>query len=160
MRHPTGLRIARNVCVDLETAYVSYQQMTDAPELYGACLEWDCGRRQFHDQKAAGEVRPDGWQKDYFQGRDATGKEATTRHMTKVKPPEVRGLPAKVSGTSADGDSAVGSEVDSTLPTGSSSGTRQDQSLEWLYSQANVAIVMMGQEPNPDAEARDRPPCS
>jgi Family of unknown function (DUF6065) len=155
-----AIPLLSNVCADLETADVSYQKLTDDPELYGAYTEWDRGRRQFHDQKVAGEVRPDSWQKDYFQGRDATGKEATTRHMTKVKPPEVRGLPAKVSGTSAERDRVLGSEVDSTLRTGSSSGARQDQALEWLYSQANVAIVMMGQEPDPDYEARDRPPGS
>jgi Family of unknown function (DUF6065) len=155
-----AIPLLSNVCADLETADVSYQKLTDDPELYGAYAEWDRGRRQFHDQKVAGEVRPDSWQKDYFQGRDATGKEATTRHMTKVKPPEVRGLPAKVSGTSADRDRVLGSEVDSTLPTGSSSGARQDQALEWLYSHANVAIVMMGQEPDPDYEAHDRPPGS
>jgi hypothetical protein len=34
---------------------------TDAPDLYRAYLEWDQGRRRFHDQKAAGEVRPDGF---------------------------------------------------------------------------------------------------
>jgi Family of unknown function (DUF6065) len=155
-----AIPLLSNVCADLETADVSYQKLTDNPELYGAYLEWDRGRRQFHDQKAAGEVRPDGWQKDYFQGRDATGKEATTRHMTKVKPPEVRGLPVRASGTSADRDRVVGSDVDSAQPTGAASGTPRDQALEWLYSQASVAIVMMGQEPDLDAEARDRPPGS
>ena len=45
------------------------------------------GRRQFHQQKAKGEVRPDDWQRDYFQGRDAIGREAATSHMIKVRPP-------------------------------------------------------------------------
>ena len=43
------------------------------PELLRAYQEWDRGRRQFHEQKAKGEVRPDDWQRDYFQGRDAVG---------------------------------------------------------------------------------------
>ena len=45
------------------------------------------GPTQFHDQKAKGEVKPDDWQKDYFQGRDALGRAPATVHMTKVKPP-------------------------------------------------------------------------
>ncbi len=51
--------------------------------------EWDQGRRQFHEQKAQGEVKPDDWQRDYFQGRDAIGREAETDHMIKVRPPKV-----------------------------------------------------------------------
>ena len=37
-------------------------------------------------------MSPTDWQKDYFQGRDAVGRESGTHHMTKVKPPLVRGL--------------------------------------------------------------------
>ena len=140
-----AIPLVSNVCADLETADVSYQKLTDDPDLYRAYLEWDQGRKRFHDQKAAGEVRPDGWQKDYFQGRDAMGKEAITHHMTKVKPPEVRGISASAdpSRAAAGTGSLAGNEVE-----------RRDQALEWLYSRANVAIVMMGQEPDPDAEER------
>ena len=76
-----------NVCADIEAASVTYQKLADNPELYRTYLEWDQGRRRFHEQKAAGEVKPDDWQKDYFQGRDAVGQETTSKHMTKVKPP-------------------------------------------------------------------------
>ena len=68
---------------------VTYQKLTDDPELSRAYQEWDQGRRRFHEQKATGEVKPDDWQKDYFQGRDAIGREAETDHMTKVRPPKV-----------------------------------------------------------------------
>src|SRR5262249_44739609 len=81
--------LARNVCADLENASVGYQRLIDDPELNRAYQEWDQGRRQFHEQKARGEVRADGWQRDYFQGRDAVGREAPTTHMIKVKPPRV-----------------------------------------------------------------------
>ena len=37
------------------------------------------GRRRFHEQKASGEVKPDDWQKDYFQGRDAIGQRGRDR---------------------------------------------------------------------------------
>jgi len=85
-----AIPLASNICADLEDASVSYQKLTDNPELFRTYQEWDRGRRRFHDQKASGEVKPDGWQKDYFQGRDAIGREAATLHMTKVKPPHVR----------------------------------------------------------------------
>jgi hypothetical protein len=74
----------------LEGASVSYQRLQDDPELLRVYHEWDLGRREFHGQKARGEVKPDGWQRDYFQGRDAMGREADTQHMIKVKPPRVR----------------------------------------------------------------------
>ena len=85
-----AIPLASNVCADLEDASVSYQKLTDNPELLRAYQEWDQGRRRFHEQKAAGDVKPDEWQKDYFQGRDAIGQEAASHHMTKVKPPHVR----------------------------------------------------------------------
>ena len=43
----------------------------------------------FHQQKAAGEVKPDDWQKDYFRGRDASGRQIKQGHKTKVTPPKV-----------------------------------------------------------------------
>jgi Family of unknown function (DUF6065) len=84
-----AIPLARNVCADLEGASVRYQRLVDDPELNRAYQEWDQGRRQFHEQKARGEVRPDGWQRDYFQGRDPIGRAAPTTHMIKVKPPQV-----------------------------------------------------------------------
>jgi hypothetical protein len=85
-----AIPLACNVCADLEDASVSFQKLSDNPELLRAYLEWDQGRRRFHEQKAAGDVKPDQWQKDYFQGRDAIGQAAPSHHMTKVKPPHVR----------------------------------------------------------------------
>ena len=84
-----AIPLVSNVCADLEGAIVSFQRLADDPELSRAYHEWDQGRRQFHEQKARGEVRPDGWQRDYFQGRDAIGREAETNHMIKVRPPQV-----------------------------------------------------------------------
>jgi hypothetical protein len=34
-------------------------------------------------------VKPEDWQKDYFTGRDVSGNEAATEHMTKVMPPKI-----------------------------------------------------------------------
>ena len=84
-----AIPLARNVCADLEGATVRYQRLVDDPELNRAYQEWDQGRRQFHEQKVRGEVRPDGWQRDYFQGRDPIGRAAPASHMIKVKPPQV-----------------------------------------------------------------------
>jgi Family of unknown function (DUF6065) len=84
-----AIPVISNVCADLETANVSFQRLVDDPELFRAYNEWDIGRRQFHEKKARGEVKPDGWQRDYFQGRDAIGREAETNHMIKVRPPQV-----------------------------------------------------------------------
>jgi hypothetical protein len=86
--------LASNVCADLETATVTYQKLSDDPDVSRAYHEWDVGRRQFHEQKARGEVRPDGWQRDYFQGRDAIGRQAGPSHMIKVRPPQVNYSPS------------------------------------------------------------------
>ena len=72
---------------------VSYQKLTDNPELYHAYQEWDQGRRRFHDQKAAGEVKPNDWQKDYFQGRDAIGREAGIVSHDESQAPRRAGRP-------------------------------------------------------------------
>src|SRR3954454_9594062 len=66
-----AIPLVSNVCADLEQATVTYQRLIDDPEILRAYHEWDKGRRQFHEQKAKGEVKPDEWQRDYFQGRDA-----------------------------------------------------------------------------------------
>ncbi len=84
-----AIPLASNICADLEEASVSYQKLSDNPELLRAYQEWDQGRRRFHDQKVSGGVKPNDWQKDYFQGRDPSGQ-ATEHHMTKVQPPRVR----------------------------------------------------------------------
>ena len=85
-----AIPLVSNVCADLETASVSFQKLTDDPDLNRAYHEWDVARRQFHEQKSKGEVKPDDWQRDYFQGRDAIGREAATSHMIKVRPPQIR----------------------------------------------------------------------
>ena len=82
-----AIPLRRNVCADLETAHVSYQKLADSPEMTKAYNDWHHSRQQFHEEKARGEVRPDGWQKDYFHGRDATGREVAPDHRTKVVPP-------------------------------------------------------------------------
>ena len=42
------------------------------------------------ERSKAGGVKPDEWQRDYFLGRDASGRQVAPLHMTKVKPPMVR----------------------------------------------------------------------
>lgn len=81
--------LVSNVCDDLEDAEVRYQRLTDDPEVSQAYLDWSTARTEFHRSKARREVRGDQWQKDYFQGRDATGRAAAPEHKTKVKPPQI-----------------------------------------------------------------------
>jgi hypothetical protein len=98
--------LVSNVCADLEEADVQYRRLNDDPEVQRAYVEWQTGRNAFHQQKAAGQVRPDGWQKDYFHGRDASGREVAPDHRTKVTPPVVQFAPGTVGygGGSPDGD--------------------------------------------------------
>ena len=160
-----AIPLLSNVCADLETADVSYQKLTDNPDLYRAYREWDQGRRRFHDQKAAGEVNPTDWQKDYFQGRDAVGRESGTYHMTKVKPPAGAGhfhrddqpgpREFRRPGCGPDQLDRRKSNEKGGLPDdrcGSSLGRQMrrrtslhDQRLDWIYSQSHVAIAMMDQ---------------
>lgn len=84
-----AIPLVSNACADLESAVVSYQKLSDDPELNREYLEWHDGRRRFHELKAQGGVKPDDWQKDYFQGRDVAGREAATEHMRKVRPPRI-----------------------------------------------------------------------
>jgi hypothetical protein len=79
-----------NVCADLEEAEVTYQKLADNPEVSRAYQDWHDGRRDFHQKKSQGAVRADGWQKDYFQGRDAIRHDSAPEHMTRVNPPPVR----------------------------------------------------------------------
>jgi hypothetical protein len=85
-----AIPLVSNLCADLEKADVSFQKLSDDPEMSRAYQVWHEGRRQFHEQKNRGQVRPDDWQKDYFQGRDALGQTSATVHMTKIKPPRIR----------------------------------------------------------------------
>jgi hypothetical protein len=154
-----AIPLANNICADLESADVSYQKLADDPELYRAYSEWDQGRRRFHDQKAAGEVKPTDWQKDYFQGRDAVGRESGAHHTTKVKPPVVRGA----QGMTSDSPARVYPErglAETHRGRPSSTGAPLDPSvedrLEWIYSQGNVVIAMMEQAPDP-ADRSDHP---
>jgi hypothetical protein len=78
-----------NVCADLEAAAVTYRKLADDPEMSRAYQEWHRSRTQFHVQKAKNEVKGDSWQKDYFRGRDASGREVAPAHSTKVRPPVV-----------------------------------------------------------------------
>ena len=58
---------------------VTYTKLWENAEVSKAYHEWHNARQMFHQQKARGEVKPDDWQKDYFQGRDAGGREAAAR---------------------------------------------------------------------------------
>jgi Family of unknown function (DUF6065)/Cupin-like domain len=167
-----AIPLLANVCADLEDADVSYQKLTDNPDLYRAYREWDQGRRKFHDQKAAGEVSPNGWQKDYFQGRDAVGRDSGTHHMTKVKPPVVRGLStatsnpassssggpgAPPSGVTAEVEQRGGppaSQVVPAAPVNAATEESLDQRLDWVFSQS-VAIAMMDPVDEFDDEFED-----
>jgi hypothetical protein len=85
-----AIPIATNVCRDLEAADVAYMQITDDPELDNAYRTWNSNRQIFHRQKAVGEVKPDGWQKDYFSGNAGPQFDVVPGHMTKLVPPNVR----------------------------------------------------------------------
>ncbi len=85
-----AIPLVSNVCADLEAAEVRYQKLADDPAMFQAYQDWSTGRTQFHQAKARREVKPDQWQKDYFQGRGAS-----TTHRTKVKPPQILRGPAQ-----------------------------------------------------------------
>jgi Family of unknown function (DUF6065) len=80
-----------NVYADLENAKVTYQRLVDDPQMQQKYVDWSNGRREFHQAKAAGQVKPDDWQRDYFRGRDIQGNAAPTHHATKLKPPRMEG---------------------------------------------------------------------
>ncbi len=82
--------LVSNVCADLEGAVINYCRLSDDLEVARSYHEWQKSRDQFHRQKAKGEVRADGWQKDYFHGRDSAGREVAPDHRTKVTPPKIR----------------------------------------------------------------------
>ncbi len=85
-----AIPLASNICADIEGAVVNYSRLEDHPEVNRAYQEWKKSRDRFHLDKAAGEVAPDAWQKDYFQGTDVAGREMAPDHRTKVVPPRIR----------------------------------------------------------------------
>ena len=68
---------------------MTYMKLDDDPEIAQSYREWDRSRSRFMERSKAGELKPDEWQRDYFLGRDASGRRSTPAHMTKVKPPKV-----------------------------------------------------------------------
>lgn len=84
-----AIPLAGNVCADLQNARVTYQRLFDDPAVHASYVKWSAERNKFHEQKAAGELKGDDWQKDYFKGQDATGREGSPSHMTKITPPEI-----------------------------------------------------------------------
>ncbi len=101
-----AIPLANNICADLETAEVRYRKIQDDPEVHRAFAEWASSRAKFHELKANNEVKPDQWQKDYFQGRDNYGGGVVTEHMTKVKPPRILFETAPGAATSAPATAA------------------------------------------------------
>jgi hypothetical protein len=136
--------LVSNVCADLETASVSYRRLGDDPELTRSYNEWHHSRRNFHELKARGEVKPDEWQKDYFHGRDMSGREVAPDHRTKVKPPQIQngaGL-AKTATTTANG------RVSQLQTSGRSMNQTQPRSAQ------NVAVAVAPASPRVDDEWR------
>jgi hypothetical protein len=82
--------IAGNICADLEHANVVYKKLQDEPEVMRQYMSWQESRNKFHDQKKEGAVKPDAWQRNYFQGKDVEGKSAAAEHYTKMVPPKVK----------------------------------------------------------------------
>jgi Family of unknown function (DUF6065)/Cupin-like domain len=146
-----AIPLASNVCADLEDASVSYQKLSDNPELLRAYQEWDHGRRRFHDQKVSGDVKPNDWQKDYFQGRDATGHAAAGYHMTKVQPPRIRvgPLPAQTAQDSSSASTKHACPVGQAA-TAASARARpiDDEWRRWIAEN-----LMIGQPPDSILEA-------
>ncbi|MGZ3337377.1 MAG: DUF6065 family protein [Isosphaeraceae bacterium] len=147
-----AIPLVSNVCSDLEAASVTYQKLTEDPEVYRAYQAWNEGRRSFHVQKAKGEVKPDDWQKDYFHGRDALGQAPATVHMTKVKPPPVRFLPHAVSSLETRPQPLAGSSAPSAVldsPRGSAAGhpqascpfSRQPQEHQTMSRQIDAEVA-------------------
>lgn len=99
-----AIPLVGNACADLEAAAVTYQKLGDDPEVSRAYFDWHVSRKQFHEMKAKGDVKPDEWQKDYFQGHGVSRRESIPSHMTKVKPPQVRPRASTSSTTTTTGN--------------------------------------------------------
>jgi hypothetical protein len=102
-----AIPLLNNACSDLQGASISYWKLDDDPEVARSYREWDRSRSRFQQQSKAGEVKPDEWQRDYFLGRDASGRQVAPVHMTKVKPPKINyegsAKPPKAGGCPANG---------------------------------------------------------
>ncbi len=98
-----AIPMASNICADLENADVSYRKLGDDPEMLQKYGDWSSSRRQFHEAKGRGDVKPDQWQRDYFLGRDLSGRQVAPDHRVKVKPPRVRTGPSLASAAPGNG---------------------------------------------------------
>jgi len=88
-----AIPLVSNICSDLQGATVNYMRLAEDAEVAYAYRHWAEMRREFHLRKKAGQVKPDGWQKDYFHGRDPLGREVTSGHTTKIIPPVINYRP-------------------------------------------------------------------
>lgn len=82
--------LAGNVGQDLEGASVRYLRAYEDPPVLEAYNRWHESRKGFRELLVAGASR-EAWQKDYFQGRDATRDAGATvpGHKTRLVPPAV-----------------------------------------------------------------------
>ena len=87
--------LASNLCSNLEESKVRYMKLDDDPEVADAYRRWSEDRTQFHRQKKEGDVRPDDWQKDYFQGRHPAVPNPISGHVTRIKPPQIEFNPPR-----------------------------------------------------------------
>ncbi len=101
-----AIPLLSNVCSEIEAASVTYKRLDDDPEVAQSYREWDRSRSRFMERSKAGELKPDDWQRDYFLGRDASGRQSAAVHMTKVKPPNV-----SYAGTAAAPQAGSGTSV-------------------------------------------------
>lgn len=63
------------------------RNLTDNPDLYKAHTQWSAGRDDFRQKIEENHEKTveEGWQKDYFHGRNPNGAKGTDTHRTKVK---------------------------------------------------------------------------
>jgi len=100
-----AIPMARNPCLDIEHATVTYRRITDAPELAEVYNKWVISRRDFRTRKTKGELGASDWQKHYFRGVNIEGEPADTEHFTRIATPQIRMLagtkvePAKMPST-------------------------------------------------------------
>jgi Family of unknown function (DUF6065)/Cupin-like domain len=157
-----AIPVAANVCADLQAASVSYQKLAENPELHATYMEWDHSRRRFHDQKIAGEVKGNDWQKDYFQGRDATGREAPSYHMTKVRAPEIEFSPSTQGAAYSTASGAANGRENARRPV-AESGPPASAERPYAPAEAGTAASHVAEEAyasgyaQPVSAVRDRP---
>ncbi|WP_250847199.1 DUF6065 family protein [Aquisphaera insulae] len=147
-----------NVCANLETASVTYRKLADDPDMSRAYNEWRLSRSHFHGQKARGEVKGDAWQKDYFHGRDISGREAATAHSTKVRPPVVHYAGSASPSRPSRGDAPVFPESEQPMPTSPQPPTSdprpQCPAGEATHPDASLIEPAAGRAPGGDAGGR------